>query len=393
MLPLQSGGSGAAAAPSPAIEPGSAVGLKLIRGDLEMTATGTATWVNGRDVLAFGHPLLGLGEIDLPLTGATVQALLPSLQQSARIATPLSEIGALRQDRASGVLGRLGAEAGMIPVRLDLSGPAREQRLYSFDVADEPLLSPLLLYSAVQGILASEERTSGNATIRLGEGSVIQLDGSEDVRLDNLFAGSNALEFGSVLPAFILHLIMNNAWSQPRVLAINLRLEYDDVPRTGVIRRAVLDRYRARAGETVRATVVLSTYGDGERLYEREFDIPAETPPGPLTLRFGGAMAIGRSESRDEAPLPSSLDALILLINRLRRNDRIYILATREDTGVLLGGARLPSLPPSALTLLTRPATRGDFVPFRQRAVLEIAIETGHAVGGSATIELDVVAP
>jgi hypothetical protein len=41
--------SGAAAEPGPTVslEPGSAIGVKLVRGDLDMTATGTLTWFDG----------------------------------------------------------------------------------------------------------------------------------------------------------------------------------------------------------------------------------------------------------------------------------------------------------------------------------------------------------
>ena len=54
---------------------------------------------------------------------------------------------------------------------------------------------------------------------------------------------------------------------------------------------------------------------------------------------------------RELRTLPRDLDQLILLINQLRRNDRVFIVATREDAGALVSGARLPNLPPSAATL------------------------------------------
>src|SRR6185436_7155916 len=86
-LPLQSGGSSSATAAATApLQPGSAVGVKLVRGDVDMTATGTVTWVDGDSVYAFGHPLYGLGEVDLPLTEARVETILPSLEQSSKIA-------------------------------------------------------------------------------------------------------------------------------------------------------------------------------------------------------------------------------------------------------------------------------------------------------------------
>ncbi|HXV76364.1 MAG TPA: hypothetical protein VD788_08590, partial [Candidatus Polarisedimenticolaceae bacterium] len=392
-VPLQSGSYGSAAPAPPPIEPGSAIGVKLVRGDLELTATGTVTWVDGGDLLAFGHPLFGLGSVDLPLTGATVETLLPSVLQSSRFATPLGEIGALREDRVSGVLGRLGGTPRLIPVRFKLAHPLRGERDYSFDIADDPLLSPLLLYVSLNGIIQSRERPFGNATVRLREGSVIKMAEGEDVELDNLFSGSNALDYGTGIPAYVLYLLMNNVWTQPRIAGVNLMLDYDDAPRTARIRRVSLDRYRVRAGETVETSVVLAPFRGPERVFGRSVLIPEETAPGRLTLHVGGALSVSRDEEQTEPVLPRDLDQLVRLINQLRRNDRIYIAATTDDSGVVVDGVRLPNLPPSATSLMTRPKSRGSVVVVPRRAILEEAIETGFAVEGSTRIELEIEAP
>jgi hypothetical protein len=391
-MPIQAGSAGGSDLPSPSLEPGSPVGLKLVRGDLEMTATGTVTWVDGDRVLAFGHPLFGLGAVDLPLTGATVQALLPSLEQSSRIATPLAEVGALRQDRASGVYGRLDASPRMIPVRFQLSRVSAPEDTFSFDIADDPALSPLLLYFSLNAILANKERGFGNATVRLKQGSVIKMVEGEDVELDNLFAGSTAFDYGTGMAAYVLYLLMNNAWTAPQIAGVNLILEYQEIPMTGRISRAALDRYRVRAGETVEATVVVNPFRGRDEVLTRSIRIPDETPPGRLTLYVGGAQAINRSEARDEPVLPRDLGQLIQLINQLRRNDRIYITANQEDSGVLLGGARLPNLPPSVVSVLSRPKSRGNFTVVPQRRVLEEVISTEYSVEGSTQLQLEVEA-
>jgi hypothetical protein len=391
-LPMLAGSSGGDAAPTPRLQPGSAVGLKLVRGDLEFTATGTATWVDDGEVLAFGHPLFGLGEVDLPLTGATVQALLPSYQQSARIATPLAEVGALRQDRSSGVLGRLDVQPRMIPVRLQLTGHGGAEHTFSFDIADDPLLSPLLLYVSLQGILASKERGFGSATVRLKQGSVIKMFDGNDVELDNIFAGPTAFDYGTGIAAYILHLLMNNAWSRPEIAGVNLLLEYRDAPLTSTIRRATLDRYRVPAGDSVQATIVLDPFRGPDRVFTRTIRIPEETPAGTLSLHVGGAQSVSRTEGFDEPVLPRDLGQLIRLINRLRRNDRIYIVASKEDTGILLGGTQLPNLPPSVGSVLSRPRSRGNYTVVSRRSVLEEVIPTDYAVQGLTRIQLQVEA-
>ena len=360
---------------------------------MSRAATGTVTWIDGDRVLAFGHPLFGLGAIDMPLTGARVEALLPSLSQSARLATPLAEIGALRQDRAAGIYGRVGGASRMIPVRLQLQTDSGAPRDFSFDVADDPLLAPLLLYNSLNAILANAERTFGNITVRVETGSVIKLDDREDVALDNLFAGQTAPSYATGTSAFILYLLLNNDWSPPRIAGVNLLLTYEEQPRTATLRRVTLDRYRVRAGENVHATVVVSPYRGPDQVLTREIEVPSETPPGRLTLYVGGALAVSRSEGDDPPVFPRDLDHLIWLINNLRRNDRVYIVALQDDSGVYLGGSRLPNLPPSVTSVLSRPRTLGNFAVIPRRGVLEENIPTDSMVQGLAKVHLEVEAP
>ncbi len=393
-VPLQGGSSGAAPAATAArLEPGSPVGVKLVRGDVDMTATGTVTWVDGDTVLAFGHPLFGLGDVDLPMTAARVEALLPSLNQSARIAVPLAEVGALRDDRATGIVGRLGAKPRMIPVRVQYRDASGGRASYAFDVADDPLLAPLLMYYALNGIIQSRDGGLGSATVRLAKGSVIKLRDQDDVALDNLFSGSTALFYATGTSAYILHLLLNNDWSPPQVVGVNLILEYQDTPRTARLRRVTLDRYRVRPGEKIRATVVLDPYRGPSITLQSELDVPRETPPGRLTIDVGSAVAVSRLEGDQEPILPKDLEQFIWLINHLRRNDRVYLLAGTDDDGVFLGGVRLPNLPPSAATILTRPLSRGNFTVVPQRILVEDELPTEYAVEGSARLELEVAAP
>ena len=392
-LPMQSSASAAGAGTPAPFQPGSPVGVKLVRGDVDMTATGTVTWVDGDRLYAFGHPLYGLGDIDLPLTAARVETLLPSLERSAKIAVPLAEAGAFRQDRASAIFGKLGASPAMIPVRLQLTDGGGVKRTYSFDVADDPLLAPILLYISLQGVVEAIERNFGSATVRLQEGSVIKVDGSEDIRLDNLFAGDGAATSACGLSAYLLYVLMNNEWADARVKGVNLLFEYDRTPRTALVRRVTLDRYRVTAGSTVTARIVVSPYRGLDEVLEREIPIPEETPAGPLTLQVGSAAAINRTDDVEGPIYPRDLGQLVTLINRLRRNDRVYVLASRQDSGAYLGGARLPNLPPSLTSLLTRPRSFGNFAYVPERGILEEEIRTDTAVEGFARVSVEVMAP
>ena len=391
--PLQSAGVGAQPGERPArLQPGSAVGVKLVRGDIDLTATGTVTLVDGDDLYAFGHPLYGLGDIDMPMTAARIETLLPNLESSSKVAVPLQEAGAFRQDRQGAIFGRIGATPAMVPVRLQLTDGAGGRRTFAFDLVDDPLLSPVLLYTAINGVLDAAERTFGSATIRVREGSVIKVDGSLDVRLDNLFAGDQAAGNASGLPAFLLYLLMNNEWSAPHVSGINLILDYDREPRSVAVRRVTLDRYRVTAGSAVTANIVLAPYRGADHVLTRTIEIPEETPEGPLMLQFGDAATINRMQDIDGSVVPRSLEQLVTLINRLKRNDHLYILASRLDNGVFLGGARLPNLPPAVTSILTRPRSFGNYTSLPERGLLEDDVAVDGDVDGYVRVAVEVVA-
>jgi hypothetical protein len=229
--------------------------------------------------------------------------------------------------------------------------------------------------------------------VRLVDGSGIRMASGEDVILENVYAGDRAFDYGSGLPAYVLYLLLNNPWRRPEIAGVNLIMEYDDEPRSATIRRAAPDRYRVRPGESIRVRVDLEPYRGRERTVSTEIRVPEETPPGMLTIHVGGAVALSRTEEPDEPLVPRDLDQLIRLINRIRRNDQVYVAATRDDRGLLLDGWRLPNLPPSAATLLTRPRNEGVLHPLPRRAVLEDSIPTEWFCEGSTRFDVVVTAP
>ncbi|HEY5142791.1 MAG TPA: hypothetical protein VII98_04775 [Solirubrobacteraceae bacterium] len=103
----------AAGAPAP-LQPGSAMAVGLSSGDVQEGAIGTVAYVDGDTVWAFGHPLDGAGRRELFLSDAYVYDVVnnPLGTQDAatyKLASPTTDVGTLRQDGISAVVGRLGA--------------------------------------------------------------------------------------------------------------------------------------------------------------------------------------------------------------------------------------------------------------------------------------------
>src|SRR5208282_5852209 len=111
IVPVMGIGSASAAKQPEPIEAGSAVSAVLVRGDMDIAATCTVTYVDPQRLLACGHPLLQFGEVDLPMTKATVLATLPSPLNAFKIVNTTETVGAFVQDRQNGIMGVPGRES------------------------------------------------------------------------------------------------------------------------------------------------------------------------------------------------------------------------------------------------------------------------------------------
>src|SRR6185503_244905 len=225
-------------------------------------------------VLAFGHPFLQLGPVDYPMTRARVETLLPSLSSSFKIAAPTDVVGAFRQDRASGLAGRLGAAAKMVPVKLTLQSEGRPSRTFEYEVVSEPVLTPVLLYLTVGGVLQSLEKAAGDASIELLDGSVLVLDAERKADVSNFFASENAVHEASANAVLIAEALLRNEHEPVQLQSVDLSIRYSEGPRQARITGAWTDRAQVRPGERLILTVGLKPY----REQESQETIPIEIP-------------------------------------------------------------------------------------------------------------------
>src|SRR5438093_5769356 len=122
IVPVMGVGSASDTKQPDPLEPGSAVSAILVRGDMDIAATCTVTYIDAQHLLACGHPLLQFGMINLPMTKAQVLATLPSPLNAFKIVNATETVGSFVQDRHTGILGEFGKKPEMIPVTLTIHG-------------------------------------------------------------------------------------------------------------------------------------------------------------------------------------------------------------------------------------------------------------------------------
>src|SRR6266404_4416735 len=133
IVPVMGVGSASDSKQPDPLVPGSAVSAVLVRGDMDIAATCTVTYIDAEHLLACGHPLLQFGMVDLPMTKATVLATLPSPLNAFKIVNATETVGSFVQDRHTGIMGEFGKKPEMIPVTLTIHG-GPTAKVFHYDV-------------------------------------------------------------------------------------------------------------------------------------------------------------------------------------------------------------------------------------------------------------------
>jgi len=354
--PVQGGGGGSAASLAGAtpskIEPGSSINVELIRGDISYSANGTVTYVDGNKVYAFGHPNLTAGPTDVPMSAGYVISLLPNLQNSFKLAVPLDVVGSFQQDRSTGIAGTLGVTPKMIPVNMTVHSSLNTVQKYKFEVASDRFLTPPLMNFIVFNSITASERALGEMTLYIS--GQINLKNQEPVNIGNVFSSDmNGPALASIAAVSPLQYLLMAGYDGVVIDNINLEVTSLDRKTNAQLDRISVNKSEVAPGETVTLTAYLrSTTGDTV-IEQYPVQIPAGLPAGPVQLLVGdGTTVTGIDIRRGPSGVPTGIKQVISELNKLRKNDRLYIKIVTSEPGVVIGGEEFPSLPPSMAALI-----------------------------------------
>ena len=380
--------TGRSAAPAP-LRPGDPIGVALMSGDLELGATGTVTEVDGDRVYAFGHPFYGLGPTQFPMTRAYVHTVLPSLQNSMKIASTGEVIGTVSQDRATTIAGTLGRGPAMIPIKLTLNNSERGiRKTFNMAMVNDELFTPLLAYLSILNTLTSYERQNGVGTYVLKGSASIKKHG--DIAFEDLFTGDQPSAGAAASVVAPINFLLRNSFEGVEFEGLNLEVEASEQPRSATLERAWIDGTRVKAGTTVDLKVLLRTYRGEELTRSVPVQIPSNAR-GSVSIMVADATRLSQWESRELQVQPlqtSGLPQMIRLLNDARKNNRLYVRLITRDGGAVVRGESLAALPPSVLAVMESDRNGGSFRPLQSALLGEWEIVSGHAVTGTRTLTI-----
>lgn len=368
---------------------GDSLAVHLTLGDISMAASGTVTMRDGDKVYGFGHPFLGVGASSLPMSESHVVTVVPNMNNSFKLAVPDAMVGSMTQDRATGVLGKLGEAPSMIPVTIRMTTSRGQQETINFQVARDELLTPLLLNMAVFNTITANERSLGDLMVEV-KGKVA-VAGHDAVVLDGRFAGQAATRFAAGSVVVPVGNLLTSRFDNLDISQIDIELISREGSATGELERIEVDRTEAKAGETVYIQAFVR--GESGRIFTQRipFTIPADTPSGTLTLEVGDGGKL-QEKTASKKFVPNNLSELIEKINEVKRNDRLYVHAFRVTKGAIVGANEMPNLPPSVLATMNNDRAAGGFKPTVETVVTEVEVAPAEfIVSGQQTIKIEVV--
>jgi len=375
------------------LEPGSAVSAILVRGDMDIAATCTVTYMDAQHLLACGHPLMQFGTIDLPMTKAQVLATLPSPLNAFKIVNATEPVGAFIQDRHTGIMGEFGKEPEMIPVTLNIhGGPTSKQ--FHYEILNNAQLSPVAMMATVFNALHGLNEYGEDTTYRM-EGR-INVKGYPEVGLENMFAAADGGQPAAVLAALSIGdrfgRIYDNPYNVPDIHGVQLDFDIVRDRRWARLESARTDVTEARPGDEITIETVVRPYRGEGLVRQIPIHIPTSTSKGSLRILVSDGETLDRIR-RASPMLARKLDlaSTIALINKQHVNNRVYVSLLEADPEAMVADKVMPTLPLSVMNVMDGMRGTQDMVVLGESAVNEASTAPlDYVVSGAQILNLTI---
>lgn len=382
-----------------ALNPGEAVSASLVSGDMSLSAMGTVTYNDGKHVLAFGHPWLSAGAVDMPLSKSDVLMTLSSAYTPTKFGNATDVVGALRQDRASGIMGELGAEAKTVPVHVKIrtlakNGTVVKDKDLNFQVA-QLKLTPTLMMLTVMNSIQQTNDFADEITYRLN--GRVRVAGGGGFSLSTVLAPADAPTPPALQLASWWGEKFSRLYANPVAL---LKLDQVDVTvdllperRSLAVDNAWTPSTEVEAGTTIPVNVFLRPYRGDPIRQAVNLSIPAGLPKGDYRILFSDGDTLNRMQSIAATMGNRYIDIpeTVSLISQERSNNRLYVSLIENRATYYADDKVLPSLPASVLNVLQmeRTASR-SLIGVAETAKEQLSVPFEEMVTGSYSLRISV---
>jgi len=381
--------------------------MALATGDIELTGIGTLTYRRGNKIVAFGHPMLGIGAIDAPMTSAYVHDVFPSVLISSKIASAMEVKGRIFEDRPWSIGGEIGKLPTMIPIKVHVDDQVyKRRRTLNVNVINHPLIAPRLISLVTSEAIFQVHSTAGDAMARVK--FEVDADKVGKIERENIFFDPASIDAVATEDLEkLLSLLSNNRFFSVDVKSVKLNVTITSNRSTATIEGALVEKSKYEPGETIDVGLVLRPYKREPITRHIQVPVPAYAPTGRYTLQIrGGGRPTGPQimggppagpgqppeglkmpAPTGGAPTADNVKQLVEKFLEQEKNNEIVAKLLFPTSALNVRGEKLSRLPAPLASVMKSTRTTGVRM---EREEVKVVQKTEFVIAGEQTLQIAV---
>jgi hypothetical protein len=349
--PVQSTPSGASKALDRPykLEAGAPISVQLISGDFMVGAVGTVTLVEGKNILAFGHPFLNDARARYAAAPAYVNAIVPASDIPFKLAESINKpFGAIITDRPYAVGGTVGADPQLLPLEITVRGQTSSSIItapvpnhtFKLGLAPVEAFTGALAYaSALSALDATLEGSQpGSATISLAMTLKDSAGSDKTITFKDRIADENDIStLAAQRAAGAVALVAENPFKAPGLQRLKLTLELAPYNLMRLV-KAEPEVKKVKPGQTVGVNLRLQPWRAPSLVRRISVKIPNDASEGEYILKVRGGLT-PRPDTANSSNDPwDGLLGFDDLLERLRNRisgDNVLIETNEDEPSII----------------------------------------------------------
>jgi hypothetical protein len=372
------------------LEPGAALTIPLVAGDIRMNVLGTVTEVRDDRVYGFGHSFLGYGPLMLPMAGGKVYTVVSSVMRSSKLGAATDIVGSIVCDENSAVYGKIGVAPKMVPLSICVeryNDPT--VRTYNCQVVDNPALIPELVPSAVSAAALQIGELPPDHTVQYK--AAVDLKDNQAIQFANISTGVELSELISELMGSLV-LLTNNPFRTAEIKSLDVNVQITPKNLESHLWSVDVADTKVKPGEDLEIAVVVESYLSEKKLYRLRLTVPEDVAPGKYQLLICGVYEY-ENFLRKTVPYRFLATNYQTLIEALKdalsiKRTTLHCCLVLPPEGIMLEKAQLPDLPETKAVILQNDGRALKVQPHPRW--IEKTVETGTIIADKEIVPIVV---
>ena len=373
------------------LQPGSALAVALVDGDISVASTGTLTWREGDTFIGFGHPMMELGAVNLPIGPAEIVTVVPSYLMPYKLANAGPIVGTLKQDRLSAVSGNVGGKLPpMVPYTITRKHQEQTPQKFQGRFVTDRRIAPSVLATLITFAILDQQNISSNFWLKMR--GKVEFDGLAPLEWNQASSGQADARYGLIYHlAGMLSDLYSEFGDQLRVQSMTLDLTSMEEEKVWKLIDLRVKKLEYKPKETVQVECVVENPKGEREMLHAECALPEELQSGTVTLSVMDASVLTTKEQEARKTEERSVNQAIDELNLAFNQEALYLQLSTSAKGVSVRGQEHAFLPQSVLEIMNGITPRPYLHELSQKTWLRTALNCKGIVSGDKSIQLEII--